>query len=65
MELRCSTFHISPLEVFEVSSSFFDDPDLFPAGTISFDSAFLMRRIDHTWHGRGSVRAAASAGAGA
>lgn len=63
MELRCSTFCISPLEVFEVSSSFFDDLDLFPAGAISFDSAFLMRRIDHTWHSRGRVRAAASAGA--
>ena len=25
---------------------------MFPAGSVEFDSALLMRGIDHEWHGR-------------
>jgi Uncharacterized conserved protein (COG2071) len=57
LEISCSSFRIEPLAVDEVVSSFFDDPRRFPEGAAVFDSAFLMRRIEHEWHGRGRVRA--------
>jgi len=52
IELRTARWAISPLEVREVSSSIFFDPARFPEGSLEFDSAFLMRHIDHEWHGR-------------
>jgi hypothetical protein len=52
MELRCSTWDMRPLRVQNVRSSYFDDESLFPKGSIEFDSAFLMRNIEHEWHGR-------------
>ena len=35
-----------------VKSSFFDNRELFPAGSVDFDCALLMQGIDHEWHGR-------------
>jgi hypothetical protein len=32
-----------------VTSSFFDDRSVFPAGGISFDHALIMRDIPHRW----------------
>jgi hypothetical protein len=32
-----------------MESSFFDDRNRFPAGSIEFDSALLMRGIKHEW----------------
>lgn len=52
LELRCRNWTVTPLEVDRVKSSFFDDPVLFPAGSIEFDNALLMRGIEHEWHGR-------------
>ncbi len=52
LELRCLNWHIEPLEVDEVRSSFFEDESLFPRGSIEFDCALLMRGIEHEWHGR-------------
>ena len=52
LELRCQGWHVEPLEVEEVRSSFFDDPALFPTGSIAFDCALLMRGIEHEWHGK-------------
>jgi hypothetical protein len=52
LELRCQRWHVEPLEVEEVRSSFFDDPALFPPGSIALDCALLMRGIDHEWHGK-------------
>jgi len=40
---------VTPLAVDHVASSFFDDPQRFPAGSIHLDSALLMRGIDHDW----------------
>jgi len=60
MELRCPAFRVSPLEVEQVASSFFDDRRLFPEGSVAFDSALLMRDVAHEWHGRGRVRADAA-----
>jgi hypothetical protein len=35
-----------------VESSFFEDRSLFPAGSVEFDCALVMRGIDHEWHGQ-------------
>jgi len=52
LELRCQSWHVTPLSVERIESSFFDDPMRFPAGSIEFDCALVMRGIDHEWHAR-------------
>ena len=55
LELRCRNWCVEPLEVEEVRSSFFEDESLFPAGSIEFDSALLMRGVEHEWHGKSDL----------
>ena len=43
---------VESLAVDRIESSFFEDSKLFPAGSVEFDCALLMRNIDHEWHGR-------------
>jgi len=31
---------------------------MFPAGSVEFDHALLMRKIVHKWHGRPTLKAA-------
>ncbi len=52
LALCCENWRLEPLAVDHVSSSMFDDERLFPAGTVKFDSAFLMRNVDHSWQGQ-------------
>ncbi|HEV2969147.1 MAG TPA: DUF2071 domain-containing protein [Pirellulales bacterium] len=52
LELRSFTWSMTPLAVDRVESSFFADRTKFPAESIEFDSALLMRGIEHEWHGR-------------
>ena len=52
LELRTFEWRVEPLEVKRVTSSFFEDTDLFPPGSVEFDCALLMRKIDHEWHSR-------------
>jgi hypothetical protein len=52
LELRCLSWSMQPLAVDEVHSTYFDDVDLFPRGSIDFDCALLMRNIEHQWIGR-------------
>lgn len=52
LELRTKNWHVEPLAVAEIQSSFFDDTRQFPSGTVKFDCALLMRNIDHEWHSR-------------
>jgi hypothetical protein len=52
LELRCDTWRVTPLRVERVESSFFDNADRFPPGTVAFDNALLMRDIPHRWLGR-------------
>lgn len=52
LELRCHRWEMQPLDVSSVRSSFFDDPAVFPPGSIAFDCALLMRGIEHEWHGK-------------
>lgn len=68
MELCCRQWHLEPLAVSAVRSSVFDNRHLFPAGSIEFDSALLMRGIEHEWRGRSDLccgrQASARAGLG-
>lgn len=52
LELRSLDWHVRPLAVDRWESSFFSDRTAFPAGSIEFDCALLMRGIEHEWHGR-------------
>jgi len=49
LELATTSWHVEPLEVVALKSSFFDDRRTFPTGTIEFDCALLMRNIPHEW----------------
>ncbi|MFP4439175.1 MAG: DUF2071 domain-containing protein [Chloroflexaceae bacterium] len=55
LELRSLTWQVTPLEVQAVQSSFFEDPAHFPAGSVAFDCALLMRDIVHEWHARAAL----------
>ncbi len=48
--LETKEWEVSPLEVSSIQSAYFDDQTIFPAGSIEFDHALLMRDIPHQWH---------------
>jgi hypothetical protein len=50
LELRTVRWEVAPLDIEFVKSSFFDDQNRFPSGTIHFDCALLMENIEHEWH---------------
>lgn len=52
LELQCKNWSMQCLDVDEVASSYFEDSQRFPAGSVKFDCALLMRDIVHEWHGR-------------
>jgi hypothetical protein len=52
LELRSFRWQVQPLAVQAVQSSFFEDRELFPAGSAELDCALLMRGIEHEWHER-------------
>ncbi len=54
LELRSQSWTVEPLAVERIESSYFA---AFPAGSVEFDGALLMRNIDHEWHGRGVLTA--------
>ncbi|MDB5338309.1 MAG: hypothetical protein JWN70_3928 [Planctomycetaceae bacterium] len=58
LELRTFQWHLESLDVSKIQSSFFEDPEFFPPESVHFDSALLMRNIEHEWHGRPSLRSA-------
>lgn len=53
LELRCDDWHVEPLTVEQVQSSFFEDEEVFPSGAVQLDSALLMRNIRATWLANG------------
>ncbi len=52
IELRCRDWKMETLNVEKIESSYFDDKSRFPADSIQFDCALLMRSIEHELHGR-------------
>jgi hypothetical protein len=57
LELNSFGWRVEPLDVERVESSFFSDPDRFPEGSTTYDSALLMRGIEHEWLAHESLRA--------
>lgn len=49
LKLESYKWEVKPLEVENVKSSYFENKDLFPEGTIQFDNAILMENIEHEW----------------
>jgi len=57
MELRTTGWRVEPLEEDLVKSSYFDDRDRFPEGSIVFDNALLMRSVPHEWRAKDPLAA--------
>ena len=57
LELLTREWKVEPLDMEKVTSSFFDDLELFPAGSIQFDCGLFMQDIPHSWHDLGRLRA--------
>lgn len=49
LKLETYKWEVKPLEVENVKSSFFENKDIFPTGSIQFDNAILMENIEHEW----------------
>jgi hypothetical protein len=50
IRLQIEGWQVRPLAVEHVESSFFADESAFPAGSVTFDHALVMRDIRHQWH---------------
>jgi hypothetical protein len=50
VELKVNKWRVEPLELDHVYSSFYSDRAIFPAGSIEFDHALIMRDVEHEWH---------------
>ncbi len=50
IRLQTDIWQVRPLAVEHVDSSFFSDETHFPAGSITFDHALIMRDLNHQWH---------------
>jgi hypothetical protein len=50
LELRTDAWRVEPAEVTTARSSFFDDVQRFPLGSVVLDGALLMRKLAVTWH---------------
>ena len=48
--LKVADWRVSPLSVHRARSAYYDDPSIFPPGSIELDHALLMRDIPHEWH---------------
>jgi uncharacterized protein YqjF (DUF2071 family) len=55
VRLKTEMWRVRPLSVEIARSSFFVDPAMFPAGSVTFDHALIMRDIPHEWHAQGSI----------
>ncbi|MFF0476535.1 DUF2071 domain-containing protein [Streptomyces sp. NPDC004284] len=49
VQLHTDAWHVEPVQVHAATSSFFDDPDRFPPGTATLDSALVMRDVPVDW----------------
>lgn len=49
LQLYIHNWEVKPLDVTNVSSTYFDNLNLFPKGSIVFDNALLMTNIEHEW----------------
>lgn len=49
LKLQTYNWHMRPLEVQNVHSSFFENDQVFSKGSIQFDNALLMTQAEHKW----------------
>lgn len=49
LQLKAYKWEVHPLEVSGVKSSFFENKDIFPKGSVTFDNALLMTQVEHEW----------------
>lgn len=50
LKLEVYNWKVKPLEVCKVKSSFFENETVFPKGSVRFDNALLMTKVEHEWH---------------
>jgi uncharacterized protein YqjF (DUF2071 family) len=55
LELNTYSWHVQPMEVETVTSSFFENESIFPKGSVVFDNALLMKNIEHEWVMKGRM----------
>lgn len=55
LELETHGWCVEPLDVSVVSSSYFDDRNVFPHGSVEFDHALVMRNLQHEWRSAGDL----------
>ncbi|MBC7627731.1 DUF2071 domain-containing protein [Ferruginibacter sp.] len=53
LQLSINNWKVEALEVTAVESSFFENENIFPKGSVIFDNALLMTQIKHEWHSIG------------
>lgn len=53
--LATQHWHVEPLDVQDVYASYFTNTHQFPAGTVTFDHALVMRNIPHQWRNAPSM----------
>lgn len=56
LELNAYNWKVSLLDVKNVQSSFFENENIFPRGSVKFDNALLMRDIEHEWIGLKKIK---------
>lgn len=49
LRLKAYKWKVRPLDVLKVKSSFFENEEIFPKGSVTFDNALLMTNIEHEW----------------
>jgi len=50
LKLETYSWQVKPLEVSKLKSSFFENENIFPKGSVEFDNALLMTKVKHEWH---------------
>ena len=54
LKLKTYNWKVEPLNVKTIQSSFFENENIFPKGSVQFDNALLMTQIKHEWHSVGN-----------
>jgi uncharacterized protein YqjF (DUF2071 family) len=49
VQLQTSGWQVQPLEIQELSSSYFANTNAFPSGSVTLDHALIMRNVEHQW----------------
>ncbi len=56
LKLKTYKWEVRPLTVHDVSSSFFENELVFPKGSVEFDNALIMTRVEHEWQSEADKR---------